>query len=90
MNSDEYRVLQITGYVKGNSDSPIYNDRLAVPKDCPVWLEDLACFGLAYSKANLNNVDHYLFKTFYDEKQEKWFGAYLGHEPPSGCGCGGK
>lgn len=87
--SEDYKVINLSGFLKTSksSDSPIFGERVTVPKDCPEWLEDLACFGVAYSKGGLNNKDHYLLKTTYNEKDNKWYGKYLGAEP-QGCNCG--
>ena len=87
--SEDYKVINLSGFLKTSksSDSPIFGERVTVPKDCPEWLEDLACFGVAYSKGGLNNKDHYLLKTTYNEKDKNWYGKYLGFDPP-GCNCG--
>ena len=87
--SSDYKVVNISCYLKtqDRNEAPIFGDRIALPKDCPEWLEDLACYGTAYTKGNLNNRDHYIFKTTYNESEKKWYGKYLGFEP-AGCNCG--
>jgi hypothetical protein len=90
MDSGQYRVIYVYAFTKDakKDTNHSFYKRLAVPKDSPDWMVDLACFGTAYRDGGLNNKEYTIMKSEYNEGLKKYVNTYLDGPSIGGCNCG--